>query len=161
MATVVVLVMLMIVLAVLAMVCVNALAESPWGVFSVGCTIPIAIGMGLWLRYVQPGRITEVSIAGFIILIGVIIGGRWVAESSFGEHLHLSPTTLVWAMIIYGFLAAVLPVWVLLTPRDYLSTFMKVGTILVLAAGIIIVRPVVEMAAVSEFASNTDGPVFA
>lgn len=160
-ATIVVLVMLMIVLAVLAMVCVNALAESPWGVFSVGCTIPIAICMGLWLRYVQPGRITEVSIFGFVILIGVIIGGRWVAESSFGQYLHLSPTTLVWAMIVYGFLAAVLPVWVLLTPRDYLSTFMKVGTIVVLAVGILIVRPVVEMAAVSEFASNTAGPVFA
>ena len=160
-ATVVVFVMLMIVLAVLAMVCVNALAASPWGVFSVGCTIPIAVCMGLWLRFVQPGRITQVSIVGFTILIGVIIGGRWVAESSFGQYLHLSPTALVWAMIVYGFLAAVLPVWVLLTPRDYLSTFMKVGTIVVLAAGILIVRPVVEMAAVSEFASNTDGPVFA
>ena len=160
-ATVVVFVMLMIVLAVLAMVCVNALAASPWGVFSVGCTIPIAVCMGLWLRFVQPGRITQVSIVGFAILIGVIIGGRWVAESSFGHYLHLSPTALVWAMIVYGFLAAVLPVWVLLTPRDYLSTFMKVGTIVVLAAGILIVRPVVEMAAVSEFASNTDGPVFA
>ncbi|QKD78885.1 MULTISPECIES: carbon starvation CstA family protein [Actinomyces] len=160
-ATIVVFVMLMIVLAVLAMVCVNALAESPWGVFSVGMTIPIAIGMGLWLRYVQPGNITQVSIVGFAILIGVIIGGRWVAESSLGKFLHLSPTTLVWAMVIYGFLAAVLPVWVLLTPRDYLSTFMKVGTIAILAIGIIIVRPVVEMAAVSEFASNTEGPVFA
>ena len=160
-ATIVVFVMLMIVLAVLAMVCVNALASSPWGVFSVGCTIPIAVCMGLWLRFVQPGRITQVSIVGFTILIGVIIGGRWVAQSSFGHYLHLSPTTLVWAMIVYGFLAAVLPVWVLLTPRDYLSTFMKVGTIVVLAAGILIVRPVVEMAAVSEFASNTDGPVFA
>ena len=160
-ATIVVFVMLMIVLAVLAMVCVNALASSPWGVFSVGCTIPIAVCMGLWLRFVQPGRITQVSVVGFTILIGVIIGGRWVAQSSFGQHLHLSPTTLVWAMIVYGFLAAVLPVWVLLTPRDYLSTFMKVGTIVVLAAGILIVRPVVEMAAVSEFASNTDGPVFA
>ena len=160
-ATVVVFVMLMIVLAVLAMVCVNALAASPWGVFSVGCTIPIAVCMGLWLRFVQPGRITQVSIVGFAILIGVIIGGRWVAESSFGHYLHLSPKTLVWAMIIYGFLAAVLPVWVLLTPRDYLSTFMKVGTIVVLAAGILIVRPVVEMAAVTEFATNTDGPVFA
>ena len=160
-ATVVVFVMLMIVLAVLAMVCVNALAASPWGVFSVGCTIPIAVCMGLWLRFVQPGRITQVSIVGFAILIGVIIGGRWVAESSFGHYLHLSPTALVWAMIVYGFLAAVLPVWVLLTPRDYLSTFMKVGTIVVLAAGILIVRPVVEMAAVSEFATNTDGPVFA
>ena len=160
-ATVVVLVMLMIVLAVLAMVCVNALAESPWGVFSVGMTIPIAVCMGLWLRFVQPGKITQVSVAGFAILIGVIIAGRWVAESSFGDVLHLSPTVLVWCMIVYGFLAAVLPVWVLLTPRDYLSTFMKVGTIVVLAAGIIIVRPVVEMAPVSEFALNTEGPVFA
>ena len=160
-ATVVVLVMLMIVLAVLAMVCVNALAESPWGVFCVGMTIPIAVCMGLWLRFVQPGRITQVSVVGFTILIGVIIGGRWVAESPLGAYLHLSPTVLVWCMIVYGFLAAVLPVWVLLTPRDYLSTFMKVGTIVVLAAGIIIVRPVVEMAAVSEFALNTSGPVFA
>ena len=160
-ATIVVFVMLMIVLAVLAMVCVNALAASPWGVFSVGMTIPIAIGMGLWLRFVQPGKITQVSFIGFGLLIAVIIGGRWVAESSFGHYLHLSPTTLVWAMIIYGFLAAVLPVWVLLTPRDYLSTFMKVGTITILALGIIIVRPLVEMSAVTEFAFNTAGPVFA
>ncbi len=160
-ATVIVLVMLMIVLAVLAMVCVNALAESPWGVFSVGCTIPIAIGMGLWLRYVQPGKITQVSLVGFALLLFVIIAGRWVAESPIGEHLHLTPTTLVVIMVIYGFFAAVLPVWVLLTPRDYLSTFMKVGTIVVLALGIIIVRPIVEMPAVTEFASNTDGPVFA
>ncbi|MDO4887841.1 MAG: carbon starvation CstA family protein [Actinomycetaceae bacterium] len=161
-ATIVVFAMLMIVLAVLAMVCVNALAESPWGVFSVGCTIPIAVGMGLWLRYVQPGKITQVSIGGCTLLIAVIIGGRWVAQTSFGqEYLHLSPTALVWAMIIYGFFAAVLPVWVLLTPRDYLSTFMKIGTILVLAAGIVLVRPLAEMPAVTEFASNTDGPVFA
>ncbi|RLP11071.1 carbon starvation CstA family protein [Propionibacterium australiense] len=161
-ATVIVFVMLMIVLAVLAMVCVNALAESPWGVFSVGCTIPIAIGMGLWLRFVQPGKITQVSLVGFALLIGVIISGRWVAESGFGQaHLHLSPTTLVWAMVIYGFFAAVLPVWMLLTPRDYLSTFMKVGTIVVLALGIILVRPIVEMPAVTEFATNTAGPVFA
>ena len=161
-ATIIVLVMLMIVLAVLAMICVNALAESPWGVFSVGCTIPIAICMGLWLRFVQPGKITQVSIVGFAALMAVIIGGRWVAESDFGQqYLHLSPTALVWCMVIYGFFAAVLPVWVLLTPRDYLSTFMKVGTILVLAVGIIVVRPIVEMPAVTEFATNTDGPVFA
>ncbi len=161
-ATIIVFVMLMIVLAVLAMVCVNALASSPWGVFSVGCTIPIAIGMGLWLRYISPGKITQVSVAGCTLLIIVIIAGRWVAESDFGQkYLHLSPTTLVWAMIIYGFFAAVLPVWVLLTPRDYLSTFMKVGTIVILALGIVIVRPLVEMPAVTEFASNTDGPVFA
>lgn len=161
-ATVIVLVMLMIVLAVLAMVCVNALAASPWGVFSVGCTIPIAICMGLWLRYVQPGRISQVSLVGFAVLILVIISGRWVSQSSFGQaYLHLSPTALVWAMIIYGFFAAVLPVWLLLTPRDYLSTFMKVGTIVVLALGILAVRPLAQMPAITEFASNTDGPVFA
>ena len=161
-AMVVVLVMLMIVLAVLAMVCVNALAKSPWGVFSVGCTIPIALGMGLWLRYIQPGKITQVSIAGCTLLVVAIFAGRKVAETEFGqEHLHLSPTTLVWAMIIYGFFAAILPVWLLLTPRDYLSTFMKVGTIVILAAGIVVVRPLVEMPAVTEFAGNTDGPVFA
>lgn len=160
-AMVVVFVMLMIVLAVLAMVCVNALAESAWGVFSVGCTIPIALMMGLYLRFVRPGRVTEVSIIGFVLLIAAIIGGRWVAESSFGEHLHLSPVTLTWAVVIYGFFAAVLPVWLLLTPRDYLSTFMKVGTILVLAAGIVLVRPIAQMPAVTEFAFNGEGPVFA
>ncbi|MGO1317696.1 MAG: carbon starvation CstA family protein, partial [Cellulomonadaceae bacterium] len=160
-ALVIVFVMLMIVLAVLAMICVNALAESAWGVFAVGCTIPIALLMGVWLRYVQPGKITQVSLIGFALLIVAIIGGRWVAEGPFGEFLHLSPTTLVWAMVIYGFFAAVLPVWLLLTPRDYLSTFMKVGTIVVLALGIVLVRPIVEMPAVTNFAHNTDGPVFA
>lgn len=161
-ATVAVFIMLMIVLAVLAMVCVNALAESPWGVFAVGCTIPIAIGMGLWLRYVQPGQITAVSIGGFVLLIGAIIGGRWVAENpTMADFFHLTPTTLVILMVIYGFFAAVLPVWLLLTPRDYLSTFMKVGTIVILALGIVVVRPWVQMPAVTEFASNTEGPVFA
>lgn len=160
-ATVMILVMLMIVLAVLAMICVNALAESPWGVFSVGMTIPIALVMGLFLRYVAPGRVTEVSIAGAIALIAVIIGGRYVAESSIGHWFELSPTTLVVIMVIYGFFAAVLPVWLLLTPRDYLSTFMKVGTIVLLALGIIWVRPTIQMPAVTEFASNTEGPVFA
>ena len=160
-AIVVVLVMLMIVLAVLALVCVNALAESPWGVFSVGCTIPIALLIGLYLRFLRPGRVTEVSVIGFVALIAAIIGGRWVAESSWGELFHLTPTTLVVCMVIYGFFAAVLPVWLLLTPRDYLSTFMKVGTIVVLAVGIVVVRPVAQMPDVTEFAFNTEGPVFA
>nr|NLD39643.1 carbon starvation protein A [Actinomycetales bacterium] len=160
-AMIIVFVMLMIVLAVLAMICVNALAESPWGVFAVGMTIPIALVMGIWLRFVQPGNITVVSIFGFVALMAAIIGGRWVAESSFGEFLTLSPTVLVWAIVIYGFFAAVLPVWLLLTPRDYLSTFMKAGTIIVLALGIIVVRPIIQMPAVTEFASNTEGPVFA
>lgn len=160
-AIVVVLVMLMIVLAVLALVCVNALAESPWGVFSVGCTIPIALLMGLYLRFLRPGRVTEVSVIGFVALLAAIVGGRWVAESSWGELFHLSPTTLVVWMVVYGFLAAVLPVWLLLTPRDYLSTFMKVGTIVVLAVGIVVVRPIAQMPDVTEFAFNTEGPVFA
>ncbi|GHS87778.1 putative carbon starvation protein (CstA) [Actinomycetota bacterium] len=160
-AMVVVFVMLMIVLAVLAMVCVNALAESAWGVFSVGCTIPIALFMGVYLRFVRPGRVTEISLIGFALLILAIIGGRWVAESSWGDALHLSPVTLSWAIVVYGFFAAVLPVWLLLTPRDYLSTFMKVGTILLLAVGIVVVRPVAQMPAVTEFASNGEGPVFA
>ena len=160
--TIGVFIMLMIVLAVLAMICVNALAESPWGVFSVSMTIPIALGMGLWLRYVQPGAITGVSIVGFALLIAAIIGGRWVsANPTLHDFFHLSPTTLVIAMVIYGFFAAVLPVWLLLTPRDYLSTFMKVGTIVVLAISIIVVRPIAQMPAITEFASNTAGPVFA
>ncbi|MFT0847924.1 carbon starvation CstA family protein [Actinomycetaceae bacterium L2_0104] len=160
--TIAVFVMLMIVLAVLAMICVNALAESPWGVFSISMTIPIALGMGLWLRYVQPGAITGVSVVGFALLIAAIIGGRWVSENpTLSEFFHLSPTALVWAMVIYGFFAAVLPVWLLLTPRDYLSTFMKVGTIVVLAISIVIVRPIAQMPAVTEFATNTAGPVFA
>lgn len=160
-AMVVVFVMLMIVLAVLAMVCVNSLAESPWGVFSVGCTVPIALLMGLYLRFVRPGAVTEVSVIGFVLLIGAIVGGRWVAESSWGDALHLSPVALTWAVVVYGFFAAVLPVWLLLTLRDYLSTFMKVGTILVLALGILVVRPIAQMPAVTEFASDGEGPVFA
>ncbi|MDR1118153.1 MAG: carbon starvation protein A [Bifidobacteriaceae bacterium] len=161
-ATVIVFVMLMIVLAVLALICVNALAESPWAVFSVGCTIPIALLMGLYLRDARPGRVTEVSVIGFALLVAAILGGRAVAASGWGAQLfHLSHVQLVWAMVIYGFCAAVLPVWLLLTPRDYLSTFMKVGTIVVLAIGIVVVQPVVQMPAVTEFASNTKGPVFA
>ncbi|MDR1443145.1 MAG: carbon starvation protein A [Bifidobacteriaceae bacterium] len=161
-ATVIVWVMVMIVLAVLSLICVNALAESPWAVFSVGCTIPIALLMGLYLRYVRPGRVTEVSLIGFLLLIGAIIGGRYVAASEWGGQVfHLSHVQLVWAMVIYGFCAAVLPVWLLLTPRDYLSTFMKIGTITVLAVGIVVVQPLVQMPAVTEFATNTDGPVFA
>ncbi len=160
-AIVVVFVMLMIVLAVLALVCVNALADSPWGVFSVGMTIPIALLMGLYLRFVRPGKVLEVSIIGFAALIAAIIGGRYVAESSWGEFFHLEATTLVWLMVIYGFFAAVLPVWLLLTPRDYLSTFMKVGTIAILALGILVVRPIAQMPDITEFAFNTEGPVFA
>jgi carbon starvation protein len=154
------LLIMIIIIAILALVVVNALAESPWGVFSVGMTIPIAIFMGVYLRYLRPGRITEVSIIGFILLIVVIAGGGWVAQTDWGIAIFtLDRTTLAWALIIYGFIAAVLPVWLLLAPRDYLSTFMKIGVIGMLAAAIIIVRPEITVPAFSKFASGETGPV--
>lgn len=152
---------MIIITAILALVVVNALGESPWGVFSVGMTIPIALFMGVYLRYLRPGKVGEVSIIGFILLMAAIIAGGWVAETSWGaQHLTLDRVTLAWAVIIYGFVAAILPVWLLLAPRDYLSTFMKVGTIILLAVGIIVVRPEISVPAFSEFASRSDGPVW-
>ncbi|AKE40908.1 carbon starvation protein, predicted membrane protein [Corynebacterium kutscheri] len=152
---------MIIITAILALVVVNALGESPWGVFSVGMTIPIALFMGVYLRYLRPGKVGEVSIIGFILLMLAIISGGWVAETSWGiEHLTLDRVTLAWAVIIYGFVAAILPVWLLLAPRDYLSTFMKVGTIVLLAVGIVVVRPEISVPAFSEFASRSDGPVW-
>lgn len=152
---------MIIITAILALVVVNALGESPWGVFSVGMTIPIALFMGIYLRYLRPGAVMEVSVIGFVLLIAAIIAGGYVGNSAWGiEHLTLERTTLAWAVIIYGFVAAVLPVWLLLAPRDYLSTFMKIGTILLLAIGIVVVRPEITVPAFSEFASRDDGPVF-
>ncbi|GAB19305.1 carbon starvation protein [Gordonia effusa NBRC 100432] len=151
-----------ILIAVLALVVVNALAESPWGVFAIAATIPIALFMGIYLRYLRPGRISEVSLIGVVLLLAAVIGGRYVGETSWGQEIFgLSPTALAWAIIIYGFCASVLPVWLLLAPRDYLSTFMKVGTIVLLAVGIVFARPVMSAPAVSDFASSGAGPVFA
>ncbi|MEX3610547.1 carbon starvation CstA family protein [Rothia sp. LK2588] len=152
---------MIIITAILALVVVNALGESPWGVFSVGMTIPIALFMGIYLRYLRPGKVGEVSIIGFVLLMAAIIAGGWVAETDWGvQYLTLDRVTLAWAVIIYGFIAAVLPVWLLLAPRDYLSTFMKVGTIVLLAVGIVVVRPEISVPAVSEFAGRADGPVW-
>ncbi|MBC7724147.1 MAG: carbon starvation protein A [Burkholderiaceae bacterium] len=161
-ALVATLLIMSIILAVLALIVVNALAESPWGVFSIAMTIPIALFMGVYLRYLRPGRISEVSVIGVALLLLAIIAGGWVAETSWGvEIFTLDKVALAWALIIYGFVASVLPVWLLLAPRDYLSTFMKIGTIILLAIGIIIVQPVVQMPAITEFALNGQGPVFA
>ena len=155
-------VIMMILLAVLALVVVNALAESPWGVFSIGMTIPIALFMGVYLRFLRPGKVSEVSFIGFALLLFAIISGGWVAETGWGEDwFTLSKVTIAWLLIAYGFAASVLPVWLLLAPRDYLSTFMKVGTILLLAVGILIARPNIQMPAVSEFATAGNGPAFA
>ncbi|MCP9274419.1 carbon starvation CstA family protein [Mycolicibacterium arenosum] len=157
-----VLIIMVILLAVLALVVVNALSESPWGVFSIAMTIPIAIFMGLYLRFLRPGRVSEVSLIGVVLLLLAVASGGWVAETDWGtEWFTLSKVTLSWCIIIYGLAASVLPVWLLLAPRDYLSTFMKVGTIVLLAIGILIAQPVMQAPAVSSFASSGTGPVFA
>jgi carbon starvation protein len=157
-----VLVIMVILLAVLALVVVGALAESPWGVFSIAMTIPIALFMGIYLRFLRPGRVSEVSLIGVALLLLAVISGGWVAETSWGaDWFTLSKVALSWCIIIYGFSASVLPVWLLLAPRDYLSTFMKVGTIALLAIGILLARPIMEAPAISQFATKGTGPVFA
>ncbi|RWZ58451.1 carbon starvation protein A [Labedella populi] len=151
---------MVIIVAILALVVVNALGESPWGVFSVSMTIPIALFMGVYLRYLRPGRITEVSIIGFVLLVFAIVAGGWVAETEWGAAVFtLDRTVIAVGIIVYGFVAAILPVWLLLAPRDYLSTFMKIGTIVMLAGAIILVRPEITVPAFSEFAGGDSGPV--
>lgn len=152
---------MIILLAVLALVVVNALAESPWGVFSIGLTIPIALFMGFYLRFLRPGRIMEVTGIGVALLLLAIIGGNYVEQLGLADVLTLSPNKLVLALVVYGFVASILPVWMLLAPRDYLSTFMKVGVIVLLAIGLIIARPMLASPAVSDFALKGTGPVFA
>ena len=155
------LLIMLIIVAILALVVVNALGESPWGVFSVSMTIPIALFMGVYLRYLRPGRITEVSLIGFVLLIAAIVAGGWVAATPWGaEIFYLDRTIIAWGIIVYGFIAAVLPVWLLLAPRDYLSTFMKIGVIVMLAGAVVVVRPEITVPAFSEFAGGELGPVF-
>ncbi|MBP1484697.1 carbon starvation CstA family protein [Acinetobacter nosocomialis] len=151
---------MIIILAVLALVVVKALAHSPWGVFSIAATIPIALFMGVYMRFIRPGRIAEVSIIGFILMmLAIVYGGHVAADPYWGEFFTLTGTQLTWCLIIYGFIASVLPVWLLLAPRDYLSTFLKIGVILGLAVGIIIALPELKMPAVTHFIDGT-GPVF-
>jgi carbon starvation protein len=156
-----VLLICVIILAVLALVVVNALAHSPWGTFAVAATIPIALLMGVYNRYVRPGRIGEMSIIGFVLLMAALIYGRTVAETPALASLFTFPgPTLALLIIAYGFCASVLPVWLLLAPRDYLSTFLKIGTIVLLAIGIVIVRPDLQMPAVTRFIDGS-GPAWA
>ncbi|KQZ05012.1 carbon starvation protein A [Microbacterium sp. MEC084] len=155
------LLIMIIITAILALVVVNALGESPWGVFSVALTIPIALFMGAYLRWIRPGKITEVSLIGFALLMVAIVAGGMVAETEWGQAIFtLDRTTIAWGIIVYGFIAAVLPVWILLAPRDYLSTFMKIGVIVALAVAIIFVRPEIAVPAFSEFAGGETGPVW-
>ena len=156
-----VLLICIIILAVLALVVVKALMGSPWDTFAVFSTIPIALLMGVYTRFIRPGRVGEMSIIGALLLVAALIGGRSVSETpSLAAWFNLSGETLALIIIGYGFVASVLPVWLLLAPRDYLSTFLKIGTITLLAIGIIIVRPDLEMAAVTRFVDGT-GPVWA
>ena len=158
-ASIGILMIMVIIMAVLALIVVKALIHSPWGTFTIATTIPIALFMGIYTRYIRPGKIGEISIVGFILLVLAIVYGKNVAESSFGNIFDLEGLSIAWAVMIYGFIASVLPVWLLLTPRDYLSTFLKIGTIIALALGIVIVGPKLQMHAVTRFIDGS-GPVF-
>ena len=151
---------MVILLAVLALVVVKALAESPWGLFTIAATMPIAVLMGLSLRYLTPGKIGLVSVCGFAGLLLAVAGGQWIHGTMLGEALTLKGTTLAWWIMGYGFLASVLPVWLLLAPRDYLSTFMKLGTVALLGLAIVLLAPPLRMPALTRFIDGS-GPVFA
>ncbi|WP_104722081.1 carbon starvation CstA family protein [Helicobacter mesocricetorum] len=151
---------MMLIIAILSLVVVNALAESPWGLFTIAMTIPIAIYMGIHMRFLRPGKIGEASIIGFVLLILALIYGREVAASpTLSQFFTLSPVTLTYVIIVYGFVAAILPVWFLLAPRDYLSTFLKIGVIVLMAAGILVVAPEVQFKSITKFVDGS-GPVF-
>ena len=156
-----VLLICVIILAVLALVVVNALKASPWGTFTVSCTIPIAIIMGLYGRFLRPGRIGEMSLIGAVLLLAALLFGRNVADSpALAHYFTLSGPTLAVLIIGYGFVASVLPVWLLLAPRDYLSTFLKVGTVALLAVGVLLAHPDLQMPAITKFIDGS-GPVWA
>jgi carbon starvation protein len=156
-----VLAIMVILLGVVALVIVNALKSSPWATFTLAMTIPIALLLGLYLRFLRPGRVLEASVIGVALVLFVVVAGQWVAESpSWASVFTLSGITLAFALIAYGFAASALPVWLLLAPRDYLSSFIKAGAVFSLAAGILVVRPHVLMPPLTRFIDGS-GPVFA
>lgn len=151
---------MIIILSALALVVVKALADSPWGLFTIAATIPIALLMGVYMRFIRPGKIAEVSLIGFVLMMAAIIYGGNVAQDPYwGPFFTLKGTSLTWVLVIYGFVASVLPVWLLLAPRDYLSTFLKIGVIVGLAIGIVFAMPEMKMPAVTRFIDGS-GPVF-
>ena len=151
---------MIIILAVLSLIVVKALAESPWGMFTVMATIPIAMFMGIYMRFLRPGRIGEISVIGVALLLGSIwLGGDIAADPYWAEVFTFNGTQITWMLVGYGFVAAVLPVWLILAPRDYLSTFLKIGTIAALAIGILILAPELKMPALTQFTDGT-GPVW-
>src|SRR6202158_2725973 len=160
-ALITVLLIMIILLAVIGLVVVNALKGSPWGTFTIAATMPIAMFMGLYLRYWRPGKVGETSMIGFVLVIASIFGGQAVAASStLAPWFTLSATALAIATIVYGFCASVLPVWLFLAPRDYLSTFVKLGVVMMLALGIVFVHPTLQLPAFTRF-TDGNGPIFA
>ena len=152
---------LVILLAVCALIVVNALKQSPWGAFTIAMTIPIALIMGVYLRRLRPGRVLETSVIGFVLVLAAIWGGQWASQTpAVAKYFTLTSPTLAIAIILYGFAASALPVWLLLAPRDYLSTFVKLGTIGLLAIGIVAMHPTLHMPPLTRFIDGT-GPVFA
>src|SRR5246500_3958512 len=152
---------LIILLAVVALVVVNALKDSPWGTFTIAMTIPIAMAMGIYLRRIRPGKVLEASLAGFVLVLLAIWGGQWASQTPAVAHVFtLSAQTLAILILVYAFAASAVPVWILLAPRDYLSTFVKLGTIGLLAIGIVVLHPTLHMPALTRFADGS-GPVFA
>lgn len=160
-ALVAVLGIMIVLISVLALVVVNALKSSPWGTVTIGLTIPIALLMGVYLRFLRPGRVLETTAIGLVLLVLSLYAGRWVAEQpSIAPLFTLSGTTLALSIMVYGFAASVLPVWLLLAPRDYLSAFVKIGVVIALAVGILVILPPLQMPPLTRFIDGT-GPVFA
>ena len=159
-ALVTVMLMMIIILAVVGLVVVNALKGSPWGTFTIFATMPIAIFMGLYLRYVRPGKVLECSAIGFVLVLAAIFGGQAISTSTYAPWFTYSGVALAVALIVYGFMASALPVWLLLAPRGYLSTFVKLGVVLLLGLGVFIVHPQLQMPAFTRFVDGT-GPIFA
>src|SRR5438128_1164593 len=152
---------LVILLAVCALIVVNALKQSPWGSFTIAMTIPIALLMGVYLRRLRPGRVLETSVIGFVLVLAAIWGGQWASQTPVvAKYFTLTAPGLAIAIMVYGFAASALPVWLLLAPRDYLSTFVKLGTIGLLALGIVAMHPILHMPPLTRFIDGT-GPVFA
>jgi carbon starvation protein len=155
-----VLAIMIIILAVLSLVVVKALTASPWGLFTIAATIPIALLMGVYMRFIRPGRVGEASLFGVVLLLVSIVLGKTVAnDPTWGPVFTLTGPQLAWALILYGAIASSLPVWLMLAPRDYLSTFLKIGTIVALAVGIYVVAPTLSMPRTTRFIDGT-GPVF-
>ena len=155
-----VLFILLVTLAGLGIVVVNALANSPWGVFTIGATVPIALIMGIWMFKSHTGKITVTgpSIFGVVLLISAVVGGHWFAQTGAAGALTFTPHQITWLMMIYGFIASVLPVWLLLAPRDYLSTYVKLGTIAILIVGVFLVHPDIRFPAFTQF-THGGGPI--